>query len=307
MRKDERFNENGKRREILFILVFFIFSVLAILLAIFCFKGTNTLFVKRHFVLLSWLTGVLIGLIFGLSIFMVLKQKETLIKTSLSVYIFLLFCLLLVLILQKTGFFEVVQNADRLQNYLEKAGLWMPLLYILLQYLQVVVLPIPSIVSTVAGVAIFGAFWTMIYSLVGILLGSITAFFIGRKLGYKAVSWMVGRETLDKWQKKLKGKDNFFLTVMFILPLFPDDVLCFIAGLSSMSIRYFLIMVLFSRVLAVATTCYSINFIPINTWWGATLWTLFIVGIIISFVWIYKNMDKLQSVVKRLKTKRKDK
>lgn len=307
MEKDKQHHKNEKRKDILFILVFFIFSILAILLAVFCFYGTNNSFVKKHFVLLTWVIGGFICLVFVLSSFIVLKRKEILIKTCLSVYIFFLFCLLLVLILQKTGFFEVVQNAERLQAYLEKAGLWMPLLYILLQYLQVVVLPIPSIVSTVAGVAVFGAFWTMIYSLVGILLGSITAFFIGRKLGYKAVSWMVGKETLDKWQKKLKGKDNLFLTVMFILPLFPDDVLCFIAGLSSMSIRYFLIMIIISRVLAVATTCYSIDFIPFNTWWGATFWLVFLVGIIVAFIWIYKNMDKIQHVMKKIKKTRKDK
>jgi uncharacterized membrane protein YdjX (TVP38/TMEM64 family) len=131
------------------------------------------------------------------------------------------------------------------------------------------------------------------------LLGSITAFFIGRKLGNKAVVWLVGKETLEKWQKKLKGKDNLFLTIMFVLPLFPDDVLCFIAGLSSMSTSYFLIMVLLSRILAVVATCYSVDFIPFNTWWGITFWIVFITIIILSFIWIYKNMDKIQKFLRR--------
>ena len=179
----------------------------------------------------------------------------------------------------------------------------MPILYIVLQYLQVVILPIPSIVSTVAGVALFGPFKTAVYSLIGIVLGSVTAFFVGRKLGNRAVSWIIGKETLLKWQKKLKGKDSLFLTVMFLLPVFPDDVLCFVAGLSSMKVKYFLLMISISRILAVFATCYSFQLIPFNTWWGLTLWGVFIVGIVAAFVVIYKNMDRLQAKIQEIKNK----
>ena len=200
----------------------------------------------------------------------------------------------------------MIRDAESLQKYLENAGAWMPLLYILLQYLQVVVLPIPGIVSTVAGVALFGSFWAMIYCLIGIVLGSLTAFLIGRKLGNKAVSWMVGEETLKKWQKKLKGKDNLFLTLMFLLPLFPDDVLCFIAGLSTMSFGYFTGMIVVSRVLAISATCYSFDFIPFNTWWGLLIWGVLIAVTAVGFILVYKNLDRIQSVLsKRFKVFRK--
>ena len=171
----------------------------------------------------------------------------------------------------------------------------MPILYIILQYLQVVILPIPSVVSTLAGVALFGAFKTVIYSLVGIIFGSFTAFFIGRKLGYRAVAWIVGRDKLSLWRKKLKGKDNFFLTVMFLLPFFPDDILCFIAGLASMSFKYFAGVIGISRILIVSATCYSIDIIPYNTWWGLLIWSILIIGIALAFFWIYKNMNRIQN------------
>ena len=165
----------------------------------------------------------------------------------------------------------------------------MPIIYIALQFLQVVVLPIPSIVSTIAGVALFGAFWAMVYSLTGILLGSLLAFFIGRKFGYKAVSWMIGEDSLSKWQKKLKGKDNLFLTLAFILPIFPDDILCFVAGLSSMTMRYFLSVIFLSRVMGIFATCYSVDLIPFNTWWGILIWIAIILMVTLSFIFIYKN------------------
>ena len=144
------------------------------------------------------------------------------------------------------------------------------------------------------GVALFGPFQATLYSLLGIILGSYTAFFIGRKFGNKAATWLVGEDTLLRWQKKLKGKDNLVLTIMFLLPMFPDDVLCIVAGLSSMSTRYFLGMITIARVIAIVTTCYSVNIIPLNTWWGILIWVGLLAVFTLAFILIYKNMDKLQ-------------
>ena len=216
-----------------------------------------------------------------------------------SVYFFTLFCLVLVFIFQKTGFFDLVKSSEGLQEYLEKAGIWMPILYIALQFLQVIILPSPGIVSTMAGVTLFGPFKTLIYGMIGILLGSLTAFFIGRKLGNKAVEWIVGKETLKKWQKKLKGKDNLALTMMFLFPLFPDDVLCFFAGLSSMSNRYFITMITITRFIGIAGTCYSFNFIPWDRWWGLGIWAILLIGIVLIFIFVYKNMDKVQAFLQK--------
>ncbi len=303
-RGDKR--KDGRKSELFFLLVFFLFSILSAALAVLCLSGVKNTRIQSNFLLFAAVAGLLIGICCVASVWFVLSGKKAWEKGALSFYVLLIVFLGIWLLLQKTGFFEVVKTPEKLQGYLERAGVWMPLSYILLQFLQVVILPIPSVVSTVAGVALFGAYWTMIYSLAGILAGSILAFFIGRKLGNRAVSWMVGEETLKKWQKKLKGKDNLFLSLMFVLPLFPDDILCFLAGLSSMSTKYFLIVILASRILAISATCYSIDFIPFNTWWGIALWCLFLMGIVLAFILIYKNMDKIQSALKRRKNKKEE-
>lgn len=126
-----------------------------------------------------------------------------------------------------------------------------------------------------------------------IILGSLTAFVIGRKIGYKAVAWIVGEENLKKWLTKMRGKDNFILTAMFLLPLFPDDMLCFVAGLSSMTWQYFVVMIVVSRIIGIAGTCYSFNFIPFNTWWGILIWALLLSILVAAFVVLYKKMDEI--------------
>lgn len=307
MKNNNSQKKDSGKRELLFLAVFFCFSIANIVFGILFLSGVEKKIIADHLLLWAVLLGFIVSALFVCTAWFVLTRKETLTKTLLSLDILLLFSMILLFVLQKTGFFSVIHDAELFRRYLERAGVWMPLLYIFFQYLQVVVLPIPSLVSTLAGVALFGAFKTVIFSFIGILLGSYTAFFIGRKLGNKAVSWMVGEDSLKKWQRKLKGKDNLFLTTMFLLPLFPDDILCFLAGLSSMSIGYFTGMILVSRFLAITTTCYSINFIPFNTWWGITIWIVLAIVVIFLFIYIYKNMNKIQDKITAFKNRKKDK
>ncbi len=219
--------------------------------------------------------------------------KQVIYKCCIIAYILFDFFLIGLFVLLKTGFLEIMRDEGSFQEYIERAGVWMTALFITLQFLQVVILPIPSTVTVVAGAALFGAFLGSVYSLIGIVLGSVVAFLVGRYAGIRVVSWMVGRETLEKWLKKIKGKDKLLLTAMFLLPVFPDDVLCFVAGFSSMSIWYFLAVILISRVLAIFTTSYSITLIPFNTWWGLLIWAVLIVLVIVLFVFLYKKSDAI--------------
>ena len=247
----------------------------------------------------------------ALSVIVLCKGKAVLYRASLSAFFAVFLSLLVLFVIIKTDFITILRTPELYQEFLEKTGVWMPILYIFLQFLQVIMLPIPSLVSTLAGIALFGAFRTAIYSLIGIAAGSITAFLIGKKLGYKVVAWLIGEEELKKWLQKMKGKDALFLTMMFLLPLFPDDVLCFVAGLSTMSFAYFLVAMFVSRTIAIFATCFSIDFIPLGKWWGWLIWGMIFAVLFAGFAIIYKNMDKINAYLSRKKAcgqrKRKNK
>jgi uncharacterized membrane protein YdjX (TVP38/TMEM64 family) len=172
------------------------------------------------------------------------------------------------------------------------------LLFIAFQFLQVVILPVPGSVSVAAGVALFGPLKCAIFSFIGIVAGSFLAFAIGRVIGYKAVCWVVGKDDLDKWLNKVKGKDYLILSIMFLLPLFPDDILCFVAGLSSMSWSYFTVMIIITRAISVGTTAYSLELIPFNTWWGLLIWAVLITMVVLSFWLVCKYSDKIDTFIK---------
>ena len=272
-----------------------LFAALGFTFASLCATQFTVGFFYEHSLLFALLLQFLVFTATALCFIFYFTKKETAYKLTISVFLLLDFVLILFYSLLATGFLYIVKDAESFELYLQSAGAWMDILFIVLQYLQVVILPSPSFVTLVAGTALFGAVKCFIYSFISIVLGSLTAFFIGRFLGYRAVSWMVGKETLDKWLKKIKGKDYVILTAMFVLPFFPDDVLCFVAGLSTMSTPYFVIMILISRAIAVATTCFSFSFIPFNTWWGILSWILILAAVVTLFILFYKNQEKIQT------------
>ncbi|MDE6667538.1 MAG: VTT domain-containing protein [Clostridia bacterium] len=104
----------------------------------------------------------------------------------------------------------------------------------------------------------------------------------------------------------MKGKDYLILSIMFLLPLFPDDVLCFVAGLSSMSWPFFAIMIIVTRLIGVFSTAYSFELIPFNTWWGLLIWALLLALIVLSFYLVLKHYEKIDKFIKtKLKIQRK--
>ena len=126
--------------------------------------------------------------------------------------------------------------------------------------------------------------------------------------GYKVAGWLVGKENLDKGLELVKGKDKVILTFMFLFPFFPDDVLCFVAGLSSMSVPYYIVMITITRIINIVVSAYSVNgsIIPYNTWWGILLWiAVFILVAALCYV-IYKHGDKIENFFKSKFSKRKN-
>lgn len=255
-------------------------------------------FISKYFTVLFALTATLLAvLLFGYIVFYLL-QKQAVFRFILCIFIFLDIAGLVFFTVCATGLINKINSIQSLRDYIAHFGNMAVFLFILFCFLQVVILPVPGSVAVAAGVALFGPLKCAIYSFIGIVTGSIVAFAIGRWIGYKAVKWIVGKETLDKWLDKLKGKDYLILSIMFLLPMFPDDVLCFVAGLSSMTWPYFIIMIVITRLISVVTTAYSVGFIPFNTWWGILIWIIIAILIAVAFWLVCKYSDKIDKFIK---------
>ena len=238
----------------------------------------------------------LISILTILSITFFKRSNKLIFKLSLITILIISFVMLLLFCLKKSGVFERVKSVDEFRDYIAKFGNMAVLVFILIQLLQVVILPIPAFITVGAGVLLFGPFKGALYSCVGIISGSIIAYFIGRIFGVKTVKWLVGESNLDKGLKTIKGKDKLILTFMFLFPFFPDDLLCFVAGITTISPKFFVVMIIITRIISVFASSYSINnsIIPYNTWWGILLWILFFLLTIILSILIYKKGDLIE-------------
>ena len=228
-----------------------------------------------------------------------ISEKQSLFRLTVCIMVFMDICAVVFFALCATGFLSKINSVEALRQYIQQSGKLAAFIFIVFSFLQVVLLPVPGSIAVAAGTAMFGPFKCSVYSLIGIVLGSIAAFAVGRLVGYKAVCWIVGQDSLDKWLEKLKGKDYLILSLMFLLPMFPDDILCFIAGLSSMTWPYFIAMIVITRIISVFTTAYSFELIPFTTWWGILIWAVLLAFVVLSFWLVCKYSTQIDGFLKK--------
>lgn len=156
---------------------------------------------------------------------------------------------------KNTGWIGKFSNVAELKVILSSAGFWSYAVFAVMQFLQVSIIPMPASVSTIVGVICFGPWIAFGISLLAILFGSIVAYIFGRVFGSKLIYWIVGKERGEEFCKLLlRGKWAFF--VMMLLPLFPDDILCLVAGACGMNFRFFLVTNLITRTIGIFCLCF---------------------------------------------------
>ncbi len=236
---------------------------------------------------------------------MELSRKQKVLRTILVVVIVGLILGSTYFVLKITGIWERVNSVQKLQTLILELGFWGRSAFVLLQFLQVTFIPIPSPILVVAGTLIYGPFEAGLLSLAGILLGSAVAFFIGRIFGKKLVVYMVGKNTEQKWRKFLSGCKYTFV-LMMLLPLFPDDILCLVAGVTDMSSTFFMVTLLISRPIGIFALSYfsSGQIIPYHGW-GLIVWGIIAILSLVAIYLTSKYNQKIENFIKNLFKKQK--
>ena len=162
----------------------------------------------------------------------------------ISILLILISCYLCYLGYEK-GMFD---SLDSFRQLILSKGSLAPLAFMVIQIIQVVVPIIPGGLTTVAGVVIFGAFWGFIYNYISICIGSIIVFFISRTFGKSVIIMIFGQELFDKYESKINEKsyEKFFAIAIF-LPVAPDDFLCYLSGVTNMSVKKFITIILLCK------------------------------------------------------------
>lgn len=195
---------------------------------------------------------------------------------------------------------------DWLENFTKNSGEYVYLVLFAIMFIQVCFIPIPAYI--VLNTAVYAKLvttefmhfalndlWFYLTVILAYMLGIIVAYFIGRKWGRKAVRWCAGSdEDYDKWSGYLnkKGKWWYFLTVL--LPVFPDDLLCFVAGSVKFDLKFFLFSNFTGRMVGLFVGVESLKLLGMTNKSFPTsllVWGVVLLGEIILFT-ILKIKDK---------------
>lgn len=139
-------------------------------------------------------------------------------------------------------FLRLYQDKELLRETLQQWGIMAPLVFILLQALQVVIAPIPGEVTGLLGGFVFGQWLGFFYSTVGLTAGSLFAFWVGRQLGAPFVQRLVKSETWDRMGFIVEAEGAILCFVLFLIPGLPKDTFCYLFGLSPISFWTFTVV-----------------------------------------------------------------
>jgi uncharacterized membrane protein YdjX (TVP38/TMEM64 family) len=151
---------------------------------------------------------------------------------------------------------------DALQGFLQKFGIFAVIAFVLVQAVQVVVPIIPGALGCLAGVVIFGPWQGFLYNYLGICLGSIIAFFLSRHYGIGLVEKLSSKKLLNKYRSWLTNDkfDKWFAIAIF-LPVAPDDFLCYLAGITRISVKKFCMIIFTCKPFAIVAYSMGLNLI----------------------------------------------
>jgi len=165
-------------------------------------------------------------------------------------------------------------NRERVVEEIRGAGAWGPLVLIGLSIGQTLVAPIPGqVINFVAGY-LYGPWAGTAYSWIGLALGAGLAMLLARFAGRPLVERLVSAKSLGQIDRLAAGKGLGFFFLFFLIPGLPDDLLCFVAGLTTLPLRVLWLMAVVARVPGLVAAVWlgaSADQIPWPVWAGLTV------------------------------------
>jgi uncharacterized membrane protein YdjX (TVP38/TMEM64 family) len=195
-------------------------------------------------------------------------------------------------------FHIIFTDKDKLIDFIKASHPFDEIVFISLQILQVLFAPIPGEVTGFIGGYIFGPVLGILYSTIGLVIGSWLAFLLARFLGLPFVEKAVKPEVIKKYDFVLVHKGALVVFILFLIPGFPKDFLCYIMGLSHMSVWTFLVVSTVGRLFGTILLSVSGSFAR-EGHFGMLFIVLGISGILILIVYLYR--EKWIEMLKRKK------
>jgi len=159
-------------------------------------------------------------------------------------------------------------DQERVREWVAGFGAWAPLVTVALNVAQVLLAPVPGQFVGIANGYLYGIGLGTLYSMAGLLLGTTLAMILGRWFGRPLVEHLVKPETLARWDRIAGHQGPLFFFLVFLFPFVPDDISCFLIGLSSLSIPRMVVLAMLGRLPGVFVSCWVGAYATDLPWWA---------------------------------------
>jgi uncharacterized membrane protein YdjX (TVP38/TMEM64 family) len=205
------------------------------------------------------------------------------------------------LILYETGLVSFFLSKEKITRFLNSLGPLSFIGFIALQASQVVLSPIPGEITGFIGGFLYGTLLGIVLSTTGLTIGSWAAFSLSRVFGRPFVEKFIKQETLERYDYLLHHKGGFLVFLLFLMPGFPKDYLCYVLGLGHLDTKTFLVISTVGRFTGTVLLTLGGTYIRNAQYYQfSALLGLAIVFLFISLVY----RDKLEKLFRKLHTEK---
>jgi len=123
-----------------------------------------------------------------------------------------------------------------------------PVFFMALQITQVVISFVPGEATGILGGFLFGPWLGLIYSTLGLTMGSMAAFFAGRYFRALIKPYIQQTTLYNRLEYLVEHQGLFITFIFYLIPGFPKDILCYIMGFSRIPWQAFFIISTIGRI-----------------------------------------------------------
>jgi uncharacterized membrane protein YdjX (TVP38/TMEM64 family) len=146
-----------------------------------------------------------------------------------------------------SGFYHLISDREMVRGFIMSFGAGAPVIFMGIQILQVIFAPVPGEATGFIGGYLFGVLKGFLYSSIGLSIGSLINFGIGRFLGVRFVRKLIPADKFEIFNARLKRQGVIVLFLLFVFPGFPKDYLCMFLGLSTLPLKLFILIAAIGR------------------------------------------------------------
>lgn len=176
--------------------------------------------------------------------------------------------IIILIYIRHSGIFSSVAD---LQHFIKNFGNFAIAAFIVVQAIQPIVPFLPGGFATIVGMLMFGNIPGVLYSYIGLMIGEVGLFLLVRRFGSRFARLVLSEKNFEKFETTLQDHTQDIkklLIVCFIFPFLPDDLTCLVAGMTDLSFREYLKIVLIFKIWSVASYGYFCLFVLNKTFAG---------------------------------------